>query len=219
MTFSERCATRLVPLLARIVLCAAFLPAGWQKVFTTTTFTHDESNSLAMMGVGDAGLDWNRLKATGPGWKTSQEAGAVAPPAHSSTMTARTLYRVALASDANDLPYPAAMAWLVGIGELGCALLLGVGLCTRLGALVIALIMAGAFWTTSRHAIAATGWWALGPVEYFHFTVQTCLFALSLGVLLTGPGCLSFDGYFASSPKGKRSGSEGSSPAKAKDSR
>lgn len=208
MTLSEKCATRFVPLMARIVLCAAFLPVGWHKLFTTTTFTHDESNQLASLGVGDSGLDWSRVKATGPGWRQSEESTKVPLPTHASTLSGRSLYQVALISDNGGMPYPAAAAWLVALTELGAGLLLGLGFCARIAGLLIAAVMGAAFWMTSRLAIAQFGFMSLPLNEYLQFSTQTGLFALSFGVFLVGPGWLSLDGFLGTSGGGKKSAAD-----------
>jgi uncharacterized membrane protein YphA (DoxX/SURF4 family) len=52
MKFSHFAGIALVPLLARLVLFAAFLPQGYQKVFTEKTFDGDAARALAELGVG-----------------------------------------------------------------------------------------------------------------------------------------------------------------------
>jgi uncharacterized membrane protein YphA (DoxX/SURF4 family) len=46
-------ATAVVPLLARLVLCAAFLTMGWNKLMHTTEFTGDRAEILIDLGIGD----------------------------------------------------------------------------------------------------------------------------------------------------------------------
>ncbi len=51
MTFSQYAGVAIVPTLARIVLAAVFIPAGWNKVFVNAEFTADEANELRALGV------------------------------------------------------------------------------------------------------------------------------------------------------------------------
>lgn len=52
MSFSQHMATKFVPLMARLILAAAFIPAGWNKVWTNTTYTGEDATRLKEMGVG-----------------------------------------------------------------------------------------------------------------------------------------------------------------------
>ena len=54
MSFSTFAGTAIVPTLSRIVLCAAFLPAGWNKVMDETTFSGDDAQRRIQLGVIDA---------------------------------------------------------------------------------------------------------------------------------------------------------------------
>lgn len=51
MSFSTGCACNCVPLVARIVLGAAFITAGYQKLFDEETFTGPRADSLRALGV------------------------------------------------------------------------------------------------------------------------------------------------------------------------
>lgn len=51
MSFSQYAATAIVPTLSRIVLCLAFVSAGWNKVFTEHEFTHEQAERLMQLGV------------------------------------------------------------------------------------------------------------------------------------------------------------------------
>jgi len=51
MTFSQYAGTSLVPTLARLVLAAVFIPAGWNKVFKDADFTAEQATRLRSLGV------------------------------------------------------------------------------------------------------------------------------------------------------------------------
>lgn len=51
MSFSQAAAMNIVPLLARIVLAAAFIPAGAGKLFTEAQFTEAQAKRLNELGV------------------------------------------------------------------------------------------------------------------------------------------------------------------------
>lgn len=51
MSISQSAACNVVPFLARIVLAAAFVTAGWNKISTETTFSGDEAATLRSLGV------------------------------------------------------------------------------------------------------------------------------------------------------------------------
>lgn len=55
MTFSQSAASNFVPFLARLVLGAVFIWAGYQKVFTYHDFTGDAAATLREMNISDAG--------------------------------------------------------------------------------------------------------------------------------------------------------------------
>lgn len=55
MSFSQSAAVNVVPLLSRIVLALAFIPAGWNKLSTTTTFRGEDAAILRSLGV--TGID------------------------------------------------------------------------------------------------------------------------------------------------------------------
>jgi len=51
MSFSQGTASHVVPLVARLVLAAAFIPAGWGKLTHTAHFTPEEATTLRSLGV------------------------------------------------------------------------------------------------------------------------------------------------------------------------
>lgn len=61
MTFSQRAALHFVPLLARLVLGAAFITAGMAKLFHTATFEGENAQKLKELGVVATAYDGNPL--------------------------------------------------------------------------------------------------------------------------------------------------------------
>ncbi len=57
MSLSQGNASHLVPLLARILLAAAFIPQGWNKLTTTSTFSPAEAQTLRELGVAVQDID------------------------------------------------------------------------------------------------------------------------------------------------------------------
>jgi uncharacterized membrane protein YphA (DoxX/SURF4 family) len=51
MTFSHYAGTAIIPTLARLVLAAAFVSTGWNKVFEKAEFTAEEATRLKQLGV------------------------------------------------------------------------------------------------------------------------------------------------------------------------
>lgn len=190
MRWSDRFALGFVPLMARVFLCLAFLPVGWQKVFTLTAFSAADTARLNQLGVGDAGLDWPRVKSTGVG-----DAGAEAPPAARSAqgLKARSLYVDALTCERARIPYPAVAAWGIALVELGGAVLLLLGLFARFAALGIAIVMGGALWFTSLPVLRETSWWTLPADVHATLWASAALFALAITVALAGAGWLTLD--------------------------
>jgi putative oxidoreductase len=83
------------------------------------------------------------------------------------------------------LPAPTVSAWAASLGEFGGGLLLALGLFTRVGAILIAAVMAVAFATVH----GSKGFFLPGGYEYV-----LVLFAAAIALLFTGGGCFSVDG-------------------------
>jgi uncharacterized membrane protein YphA (DoxX/SURF4 family) len=79
MTFSTYAATALVPTLSRLVLCAAFIVAGGNKLFKTAEFTGDDARRLVELGVTPA------TPAAAPGARPVAFVQEAPPPAPSQT--------------------------------------------------------------------------------------------------------------------------------------
>lgn len=53
MSFSQGAARNVVPLLGRLVLAAAFIPAGWSKIMESADFVGEDAEILKDLGIGD----------------------------------------------------------------------------------------------------------------------------------------------------------------------
>jgi len=94
MSFSQGAASHFIPLLARLVLAAAFIPAGWNKLTGTAQFTPTEAQILRELGVkvhADLAFRPDATDAAGAAWSTRtysiHPVVLVAPRGHSSADT------------------------------------------------------------------------------------------------------------------------------------
>ncbi len=211
MTMSQTCAVKFVPLLARVILFAAFLPLGWANTFSQTDYSLVQTKQLSAIGVTASGMDWATIQTTGFSAK-SVDAAAVSEP--TTPLRARTLYTIALAAHDVGFPYPALAAWLVCLAQLVGSLLLLVGAFSRLSALSLVAVMAGAFVMTSLPTLKVTGWWSMPTSDFQRLFAQVGLFALALNGALVGAGSLSIDGVAGAQPKSSRSGDKSNSKQK-----
>jgi len=218
MAMGETSAVKLIPFLARLLLCAALLPMGWRMVFASEEFSLADANRLFAIGVCADGLDWQVVQTTGFG-ASATNAQPNAAPANPTTprdppRSTRNLYRVALAAHDGGVPYPALVAWLVAVTLLGGSILLLAGAFTRVMAFAIACVALGALWTTSIPAIRAAGWWSMVENDQLHTFALVGLFLFALDILLVGPGYLSFDGMMTRAPKKSGGKSATAKPAR-----
>jgi uncharacterized membrane protein YphA (DoxX/SURF4 family) len=174
MPFSHYAAIAIVPTLSRIVLCLAFLIAGYTKVFTTAEYDADKTRRLQELGVA----------------VQMQPEGA---------STAAAMYNVALTVDRAGWPYPAHQAKAAAYTELIAGALLVVGLFSRLAALGLAGVMVAAFALTTFPVLQSTSLLQLPIPDYTRLIVQLALFVLAFGIVLTGPGPLSLDRFIFTS--------------------
>ena len=256
MSFSRNASANLVPLISRLVLAAAFIPAGYDKIMgEPVIYEGSDAELLQRLGVGEANheestdqpalyqddVQTGRLRdrirprddEPNPMPRASIPPPTPAPlppprpaprpvinpppiepppvveptpPARYDTtgntaqVSARPLYRVAVMLVTNS-PWPEKLkpdwlAWAAAGVELvgGALILIGIG--SRIWALALASTMAVAFYLTSLTPLIETGVLNM-PMDLFNqvFT-QLCLFALALGVSMTGAGGLSIDGLF-----------------------
>jgi uncharacterized membrane protein YphA (DoxX/SURF4 family) len=244
MSPSQFAATNILPLLARIVLCMAFLPQGWNNLMRDVEYTARDAQRLRELGVrgitdpdprkADVALGairgWESFepqdqmpgaassKQTAPSGTTgaaapaapatkptSQDAGttgtvpAVERPATSpalsplAPLTQRGLYTLTLLADRARIPFPVEIAWAVaGVQLVGGACVV-LGLFSRVWGLLMSVILAALFVTTSLPVIKTQGPFSLGAEQQNMVLAQLGLFVLALGAFLVGPGAMSLD--------------------------
>ncbi|MCH8211660.1 MAG: DoxX family membrane protein [Planctomycetes bacterium] len=216
MSFSTFAGTAIVPTLSRIVLCAAFLPAGWNKVMDETTFSGDDAQRLIQLGVIDAepqahiGLNRSIVPASFQDEEAGddqapdespepQEQPAVpadeadTTPSEPATYTAKPLHVITLMLDKAGWPAPVWMARLAAFTELVGGGLLFVGLFSRFWGLGLAIAMGVAFYLTSWNLLLDSHLFDLKVPDFNRMFTQTGLFVLAFGVFLTGAGPISLD--------------------------
>ncbi|MCH8258885.1 MAG: DoxX family protein [Planctomycetes bacterium] len=216
MSFSTFAGTAIVPTLSRIVLCAAFLPAGWNKVMDETTFSGDDAQRLIQLGVIDAepqahiGLNRSIVPASFQDEEAGddqapdespepQEQPAVTAdeadttPSEPGTYTAKPLHVITLMLDKAGWPAPVWMARLAAFTELVGGGLLFVGLFSRFWGLGLAIAMGVAFYLTSWNLLLDSHLFDLKVPDFNRMFTQTGLFVLAFGVFLTGAGPISLD--------------------------
>lgn len=287
MTPNEFAATTILPLMARVVLCLAFLPQGWDNVMDMHEFTGPDAQRLRQMGVLPRGerltappavhlgamrgeAEWLALHLQGeslseaglgpspapthtppgapgampqpaparsgtattgnatppapgtgqgaapggvtaqPGAPASSAAPAPARPAPAipaltppsdraspqSPMEQRKLYGLALTADKARLPFPIPLAWAVSAVQLVGGALMLLGCLSRVVSLLMMVIVAGAFVTTTlpyMSSQSASWFFQMTTANYNLVFAQLGLFVLALSVFLVGAGALSVD--------------------------
>ncbi len=215
MSFSTFAGTAIVPTLSRIVLCAAFLPAGWSKVMTETTFSGEDAQRLIQLGVIDAepqahigpnrsivpasfqddaaGDDQAPAESIEPEQPAVTADEAATTPSEPGTYTAKPLHEITLMLDKAGWPAPVWMARLAAFTELVGGGLLFVGLFSRFWGLGLAIAMGVAFYLTSWNVLLDSHLFGLKVPEFNRMFTQTGLFVLAFGVFLTGAGPISLD--------------------------
>ena len=216
MSFSTFAGTAIVPTISRIVLCAAFLPAGWNKVMTETTFSGDDAQRLIQLGVIDAepqahigpnrsivpasfqdeaaGDDQAPAESPEPEEQPAVTADeAETTPDEPGTYTAKPLHVITLMLDKAGWPAPVWMARLAAFTELVGGGLLFVGLFSRFWGLGLAIAMGVAFYLTSWTLLLDSHLFDLKVPDFNQMFTQTGLFVLAFGVFLTGAGPISLD--------------------------
>ena len=215
MSFSTFAGTAIVPTLSRIVLCAAFLPAGWNKVMDEIPFSGDDAQRLIQLGVIDeepqAHIGLNRSIV--PASFKDKEAGddqapdeslepeqpavtadeAETTPDEPGTYKAKPLHVITLMLDKAGWPAPVWMARLAAFTELVGGGLLFVGLFSRFWGLGLAIAMGVAFYLTSWNLLLDSHLFDLKVPDFNRMFTQTGLFVLAFGVFLTGAGPISLD--------------------------
>ena len=193
-------AMHLVPLIARLVLAAAFIPAGWGKVMVTSTVEGAQAAEIRTL----LASPWSDSSATDADATTDADERDETTAAPDSTedpatesmeapLEIRNVLRLALTLDAAGAPRPVVLAWIAALLELVGGGLLVIGLLSRVWALGLLIVMGVAFALTSLEPITTLGPFGLDRPEYLKAVAQISLSALALGVVLTGPGAVAID--------------------------
>ena len=206
--FSQQAAANVVPLLARILLFLAFVPAGWHHAMQMGSFSDDAAARLRELGVvslapTDAPTDTPLARVSLLDEPPLVETGG--------GMQARALHELTLTFDRLRLPRPDVWAWTVTVFELLGGAFLLLGLFSRLWAGGLALWAGALFllWTPSIADAWVAIWSPTDPAAVLpriQTLGQLALVVLSLGILLTGAGRFSLDGFIF---RGKGDGDDG----------
>lgn len=180
----------VVPLLARLVLAAVFVVAGWNKLMTEYTFTGEEAAVLRGAGVTGGAPSSSGPVADGTEATGASEAGD-APLA--GPISTRSLHHITVLAHRRDIPYAHVLGWLTAITELVGGALLIPGIFSRVWGLALAVIMGVAFAVTSLPLLEQASPFALSPDQLHQVAAQMALFVLATGILLVGPGAASID--------------------------
>lgn len=203
MRLLESSGTTIVPTLARLVLAAAFIPTGYIKLFTSAEYTPEQAAILQHYGVAVERIGDRTAPGAGTGARPSVPGSAAADiaPLADGVYSASAKHTVTLRSHAAGWYAPAWLAIVAGLTEFIGGVLLLAGLLSRAWGLGLAIDMSAAFYLYSVRT--------LGVLQESPFTfsrqindfnavaTQMGLFALAVGVLLTGPGPLSLDRFLA----------------------
>jgi uncharacterized membrane protein YphA (DoxX/SURF4 family) len=174
---------------------------GWES-FEPQDQMPGAASSKQTAPSGTTGAAAPAAPATKP---TSQDAGttgtvpAVERPATTpalsplAPLTQRGLYTLTLLADRARIPFPVEIAWAVaGVQLVGGACVV-LGLFSRVWGLLMSVILAALFVTTSLPVIKAQGPFSLGAEQQNLVLAQLGLFVLALGAFLVGPGAMSLD--------------------------
>jgi len=231
MSLSQSASLNLVPLLARIVLCLAFVPMGWNKLMQDVEYSGEDAKRLRELKVvasadADPGFALASLAAERPAEEALPNQSQAAPPAsplptsdEPAPPTARTasdagsgtgepvrakgLFRISLLLDRQGWSYQVPLAWIAAITELVGGVCVLIGLFTRFWSMGLAVAMGVAFRLTSLVAFSDIGLFSMGIDQYNRTIAQMALFALAAGLVCSGAGALSLDrGLFRGSAAG-----------------
>ena len=215
--FSQQAAANFVPLLARIILFLAFVPIGWHHAMEMGNFGGDAGARLRELGIvsaADAALtptltptqtrqtpDGIALARTPAPSPLAQDTPAIPiAAADAAGYQTRALHELTLAFDNLRLPKPHIWAWTVAVFELLGGAFLLIGLFSRIwagGLLVWSIALVGLSAATLAQSWGSL-WTPTDPNSAFLRATalsQYSLIVLSAGLLLTGPGKWSLDGF------------------------
>ena len=188
MPLKTMAGTALVPMLSRLVLGITFLLSGWFFCFQEIDFSAQDMASIQAVDDGSA---------------TAGRALAV-----------NRLIMHFQAWDTERWAQP--LGWCVAIFQLIGGVLLLLGLFTRVVALGLATLIAGAFYqvTLQQNGMfdMSPFHWRLDSGMWYAITSQAGLFVLALGLFLTGGGPLCADTLLwrrsTPAPEKKKEGSD-----------
>lgn len=208
-------ATAVVPTLARLVLCLAFLTMGWNKLMYTHEFTGEAAQTLINLGVVDAG-DHNVVPASLPLSDETIETDAepvledetetedrtielpdipeppddvlrADPITGEQIVEAKRLHTVTVAVANAGWAQPVTMAWIAALTELLGGALLLIGLFSRVWGLGLAITMGVAFYMTSLPGLMESGVFAVAADMTGGYAAYNRMYVqLALGVLALG---------------------------------
>ncbi len=211
--FSQQAAANFVPLLARIILFLAFVPIGWHHAMDMGNFGGDAGARLRELGIVSAsdtmpspfpgrhapdGITLVRAPAPTPGPQDTPPIPIAA--ADAAGYQTRALHELTLAFDNLRLPKPHVWAWTVAVFELLGGAFLLIGLFSRIwagGLLVWSIALVGLSAATLAQSWGSL-WTPTDPNSTFIRATalsQYSLIVLSAGLLVTGPGKWSLDGF------------------------
>jgi uncharacterized membrane protein YphA (DoxX/SURF4 family) len=213
MSPSQTATLNLVPLLARVVLCIAFIPAGWNKLMRDVEYSGEDAKRLREMNVvartgPDPGFAVVSLVPQAPtssplpsdARPTSDEPAvqdsrpiAAAPSGSGEPVRTKGLFRIALMLDRQGWSYQVPLAWIAAITELVGGVCVLIGLFTRFWSIGLAIAMGVAFRLTSLAALGEVGLFSMGVDQFNRTVAQLALLALAMGLVCSGAGALSLD--------------------------
>jgi len=209
MKKAHHVASNIVPLLARILLCLAFLPAGWHHAMDCTEFQGGEAERLRALGVTPAvtRAQTEALVTYGSHGATVDSGGGLLP--------ARSLHELTLTFDAKGMPKPVIAAWTVAVIELVGGGLIAVGLLSRIWGAGIAFWAIALFGFSGWHSMAWGDVWATSVPLRASMLGLVTIATLALFIAFTGPGAYSFDALIFKKGGGGGGGGGGAAkPAK-----
>jgi uncharacterized membrane protein YphA (DoxX/SURF4 family) len=226
MSCATLAGTRLIPLLSRIVLGGAFFFAGWHACFNEVTFTPQEIHILeggSAVPV-QVSLEQTPAEPATPAAATPETPAASETPASGdpaadadprplgpfakATPVEAGIMRAAAERITLQLrhggvgEFSEPLAWAAAVASLVGGVLIFVGILTRFWAFTMAVMLGASFWFASvvDAGMFATDpfAWTSNPDSFNQMFSTLAFFVLALGLLLTGPGMLGFEGVFRS---------------------
>lgn len=177
-------------LLARILLCIAFVPVGVQKLKTIEFHGEDAVRIQRLLEPTTA-----VPTVSDPSIKPTSLVQPVQAQESVPSIEAKALYKTAIAVEDAGWGSPVLFAWVAVLLELLGGFLLLIGLLSRLWSLGLCVVMGAAFAISTLPLLAASPWAVFEfPIgDYNRYAAQVGLFGLAAAVLVCGPGRISID--------------------------